>query len=79
MNERLSNPFEQQKIKHGLISYYKIEQRWTKENRDEQKSKLKTKYMRMNISSFLLFKSKPMVWIYTSSTLILGLTKEEKN
>jgi len=59
--------------------YYKIEQRWTKDNRDEQKSKLKTKDMRMNISSFLLFKSKQMVWIYTSSILILGLTKEEKN
>jgi len=40
---------------------------------------LKTKDMRMNISSFLLFKLKQMVWIYTSSTLILGLTKEEKN
>jgi len=35
--------------------------------------------MRMNISFLLLLKSKQMVWIYTSSTLILGLTKEEKN
>jgi len=43
------------------------------------KSKRKTKDMRMNIFSFLVFKSKQMVWIYTSSTLILGLTKEEKN
>ena len=54
----------------ALIPYYKILHRWTKGNRDEQKSKLKTKDMRMNISSFL------MVWIYTSNTLILGLTKE---
>jgi len=54
----------------ALIPYYKIE--------DEQKSKLKTKDMRMNISSFLLFKSKQMVWIYTSSTLIISLTKEKK-
>jgi len=63
----------------ALIPYYKIEYRWTKEKRDEQKSKLKTKDMRMNISSFFLFKLKQMVWIYTSSTLILGLTKEENN
>jgi len=35
--------------------------------------------MRMNISLFLLLKSKQMVRIYTISTLILDLIKEEKN
>ena len=33
----------------------------------------------MNISFSYYSKSKQMVWIYTSSTLILGLTKEGKN
>ena len=51
----------------------KREQRWTKEQKGGKG------YENMNISFFLLLKSKQMVWIYTSSTLILGLTKEEMN
>ena len=62
-----------------IKKYYEIEQRWIKEIKDEQNRKRKVKDMRMNISFFLLFKSKQMVWIYTSSTLIIGLTKERKN
>jgi len=41
--------------------YYKIEQRKTKGNRDEQKSKLKTNGMRRISLFFLLLKSKQMV------------------
>jgi len=42
-----------------LIPYYKIDQRWIKENKDEQKSKMKVKDMRMNVSfSFLLNQNK---------------------
>jgi len=40
-----------------------------KRNRDEQKSKLKTKDIRMNISSVLLLKSKQMVWIQVVHSL----------
>jgi len=54
-----------------ILFYYKIKQRWRKGNKDEQKSKLKTNDIKMNIFSFLLFKLKQMVWIYTSSTLSL--------
>jgi len=35
--------------------------------------------MKMNISSVISLKSKQIVWIYTSSTLIIGLVKERKN
>jgi len=35
--------------------------------------------MRMNISSIIPLKSKQIVRIYTSSTLILSLAKERKN
>ena len=62
----------------ALIPYYKIEQIWTKENKDEQKCKRKAKDIRMNIS-FIILKSERIVWIYTSCTLILGLAKERNN
>ena len=35
--------------------------------------------MRMNISNIIPLRSKQIVWIYTSSTLILGLAKERNN
>jgi len=41
--------------------------------------KRKAKDMRMNISNIIPLRSKQIVWIYTSSTLILGLPKERKN
>ena len=41
--------------------------------------KRKAKDMIMNIYNIITLRSRQIVWIYTSSTLILGLAKERKN